>query len=432
MDEFRKGSWKENKEDKENKEYKDSLYSLYSLYSWYSSYQQHFTHQPMFTLKSVSPLGRRGTIETNHGPIETPFFFPVATAGAMRGITHTDLADLQAQVLLCNTYHLHLHPGEDVIADAGGLHAFIGWNRPILTDSGGYQVFSLRGLRRISDRGVEFRAHTDGSLHFLGPVEAMEIQWKLGSDIIMCFDECPPSTASRREIEMAVDRTLQWAKVCKKTHECLRKERIEKRERNETKTENNDEGKSFCSSPPFHSLSSSPLLFGIVQGGLHFDLRKKCIEELQAIGFDGYALGGLAVGETEEEMLGILRELTPLLPAEQPRYLMGVGVMHQLRQCVQLGIDMFDCVLPMRIARHGTILLSDGSALRITNAKFKEDHTPIDSDSPSDLSRTHLKSYLHHLFKVNERLAETIACKQNLGVTLKMMWELRAKIERHS
>ncbi|MDD4287692.1 MAG: tRNA guanosine(34) transglycosylase Tgt [Candidatus Peribacteraceae bacterium] len=374
----------------------------------------------MFTLKAVSPLGRRGTIQTNHGLIETPFFFPVATAGAMRGITHTDLADLQAQVLLCNTYHLHLHPGEDVIADAGGLHAFIGWNRPILTDSGGYQVFSLRGLRRISDRGVEFHAHTDGSLHFLGPVEATKIQWKLGSDIIMCFDECPPSTASRREIETAVDRTLRWAKVCKETHERLSCP---------SRPLSMGEGETSAASG---GRGRIPLLFGIVQGGLHFDLRKKCIEELQAIGFDGYALGGLAVGETEEEMLGVLRELTPLLPAEQPRYLMGVGVIHQLRQCVQLGIDMFDCVLPMRIARHGTILLSDGSALRITNAKFKEDHAPIDPDSPSDLSRTHLKSYLHHLFKVNERLAETIACKQNLGVTLKMMRELRAKIERHS
>lgn len=353
----------------------------------------------MFTLKAVSPLGRRGTIETNHGPIETPFFFPVATAGAMRGITHVDLRDLQAQVLLCNTYHLHLHPGEDTVAAAGGLHAFIGWNRPILTDSGGYQVFSLRGLRRISDRGVEFRAHTDGSLHFLGPVEATEIQWKLGSDIIMCFDECPPSTASRREIETAVDRTLQWAKLCKETHERL--------------------GKS----------GRKPLLFGIVQGGLHFDLRKKCAEELRAIGFDGYALGGLAVGESEEEMLGVLREVTPLLPLEQPRYLMGVGVIHQLKACVALGIDMFDCVLPMRIARHGTVLLSDGSEMRITNARFKEDHSLIDHDSPSDLSRTHLKSYLHHLFSVNERLAETIACKQNLGATLKMMRGLRAKIE---
>ncbi len=363
----------------------------------------------MFTVKKVSPLGRRGRIETAHGAIETPFFFPVGTAGAMRGITFADLRDLQAQVLLCNTYHLHLHPGEGTIAAAGGLHAFIGWDRPILTDSGGYQVFSLKGLRHISERGVEFRAHTDGSRHFLGPQEAMEIQWKLRADIMMCFDECPPSTASRREIEKALDRTLQWAKICKVTHERLKQ----------------------TTRASLASSASQPQLFGIIQGGLHFDLRKKCAEELQAIGFDGYALGGLAVGESEEDMLSILREVTPLLPKEKPRYLMGVGVIHQLKACVALGIDMFDCVLPMRIARHGTILLSDGSEIRITNAKFKEDHSPIDPASPSDFSRSHQKSYLHHLFKVNERLAETIACKQNLGVTLKMMRDLRSAMDGH-
>jgi queuine tRNA-ribosyltransferase len=328
----------------------------------------------------------------------------------MRGLTHRDLKDLGAQVLLCNTYHLHLHPGEDTVAAAGGLHSYIGWDRPILTDSGGYQVFSLKGLRHIRDTGVEFRAHTDGSRHFLGPNEATEIQWKLGADIIMCFDECPPSTASRREIEAAVDRTLQWAKACKQTHERLKQ----------------------TSQASLTSSTSHPLLFGIVQGGLHPDLRRKCAEELMAIGFDGYAIGGLAVGESEEEMLSILREITPLLPADAPRYLMGVGVLRQLKKCVELGIDMFDCVLPMRIARHGTIILSDGSEIRITNTQYKEDHSRLDADSPSDLSRTHSKSYLHHLFKVNERLAETIACKQNLGMTLKMMRELRAKIEQCS
>jgi len=244
----------------------------------------------------------------------------------------------------------------------------------------------------------------DGSTQFLGPKEATEIQWKLGADIIMCFDECPPSTASRKEIEAAVDRTLRWAKVCKVTHERL------KMERNQTS-------------------SSSPLLFGIIQGGLFADLRKKCAEELIAIGFDGFALGGLAVGESEDEMLDVLRAITPLLPVDQPRYLMGVGVLRQLTACVALGIDMFDCVLPMRIARHGTLLLSDGSELRITNAQWKNSHEPIDPDSPSAFSHTHLRSYLHHLFRVNERMAETIACKQNLGVTLKMMRDLRTAMD---
>ncbi|OIO52906.1 hypothetical protein AUJ46_06555 [Candidatus Peregrinibacteria bacterium CG1_02_54_53] len=350
----------------------------------------------VFELLCTTDDGRRGRLTTRHGIIETPFFLPVATAGAMRGLSLGDLHDLQAQALLSNTYHLHLHPGEDVIAAAGGLHGFINWQKPILTDSGGYQIFSLRGLRKITDRSVEFRSHTDGKKHILGPQEATQIQHQLGSDIVMCFDECPPSTASRREIEKAVDRTLQWAKICKETHE---------------------------------KLSAPSLLFGIIQGGLHADLRKKCAEELIALDFDGYAIGGLAVGENEDEMLGVLREVTPLLPVEKPRYLMGVGVRHQLQACVALGIDMFDCVLPMRIARHGTILLSNGSEMRITNAEFKHAHEPIDEHSPSDLSRTHLKSYLHHLFRVHERYAEAIACKQNLGVTLKTMQNLRASIE---
>lgn len=354
----------------------------------------------MFNLLKATPIGRRGRIETAHGAIETPFFLPVGTAGAMRGITFNGLEDLGAQVLLCNTYHLHLHPGEDVIEAADGLHRFIGWDKPILTDSGGYQVFSLRQISRITADGVKFRSPTDGREDFLGPREATEIQWKLGADLIMCFDECPPSTASRREIEAAVDRTLKWAKICKETHERLKQ-----------------------------ATTSQTSLFGIIQGGLHFDLRKKCAEELMAIGFDGYAIGGLAVGESEEEMLSILREVISLLPEDKLRYLMGVGVIHQMKACVALGIDMFDCVYPMRIARHGTILLSDGSELRITNAKFKNAHVPIDPDSPSDLSRTHLKSYLHHLFRVNERMAETIACKQNLGVTLQTIRRLREEME---
>jgi len=360
----------------------------------------------MFELLAETPLGRRGRLTTAHGIIETPFFLPVGTAGAMRGITFEDLQDLQAQVLLCNTYHLHLHPGEDVVAAAGGLHEFIHWKKPILTDSGGYQVFSLRSLRDVTDEGVHFRSHVNGDPLFLGPENATEIQWKLGADIIMCFDECPPSTASRGEIISAVDRTLQWAKICKATHERLKKQK--------------------------KSRTSPPLLFAIIQGGLYPDLRRKCAEELISIGFDGFALGGLAVGESEEEMEGVLKDVCPLLPKDKPRYLMGVGVIAQLKRCVGLGIDMFDCVLPMRIARHGTLLLSGGEELKITNAAFKTNHALIDPKSPSDLSRVHRLSYLHHLFKTNERLAETIACKQNLGVTLKMMRDLRASIEQQT
>ena len=340
-----------------------------------------------------------------HGAIETPVFFPVATGGAMRGITLEDLDSLGAQVLLCNTYHLHLQPGENVVEQAGGLHAFIGWSKPILTDSGGFQVFSLESQRTIKEHGVEFRSHLDGSLHFLGPEEAMRIQHQLGSDIIMCFDECPPSTAPRQAISDAVDRTLRWAKECKEWHERLGEEK---------------------------KLRQLPLLFAIVQGGLERDLREKCAEELRAIGFDGYAIGGLAVGETEAEMYDVLDVVCPMLPAEKPRYLMGVGRIEQQRIAISKGIDMFDCVLPMREARHGEIYLSDGSSIRITQNKYISDHSIIDPDSPSPMSRAHRKSYLAHLFRSKERSAETIACMQNMGITLQAMRKLQGEIEDKS
>jgi len=347
----------------------------------------------MFKLITTYELERRGTIETPHGIIETPFFMPVGTAGAMKGITHKDLIELGAQILLCNTYHLHIQPGEDTVEDAGGLHNFIGWNKPILTDSGGYQVYSLRRNNKITDQGVKFNSHLDGAELFMGPEESIKIQEKLGADIIVCFDECPPSTSSKEDIEKAVDRTLKWAKICKDVHK-----------------------------------RQDQMLFGIVQGGLNLNLRKKCAEKLIAMDFDGYAIGGLAVGESEEDMFSIVKEIAPLLPEDKPRYLMGVGTIDQMKKCIAAGIDMFDCVLPMRIARHSTLLMSDGSNIRITNAKFKNDNTPIDPDSPSEFSRIHKKSYLHHLMKANERLGETYAQMQNIGVTLKAMQELRDNI----
>lgn len=357
----------------------------------------------MLTSLTRTSFGRRGRLVTAHGTVELPCFMPVGTAGAMKGLTHEDLVALGADILLCNTYHLHLRPGEDVVAEAGGLHDFISWPRPILTDSGGFQVFSLRGISKITESGVNFQSHLDGSPLFLGPEESMTIQHKLGADIIMCFDQCPPSTAARTEIEAAVDRTLRWAAECKKHHERLKAER-----------------------------GTAPLLFGIVQGGLERDLREKCAQELQAIGFDGYALGGLAVGESEPDMLAVIEAACPLLPEDKPRYLMGVGKVEQLKSAVKLGIDMFDCVAPMREARHGSLLLTDGSKLRIITTEFIHDHSVIDPDSPSPLSRTHRKSYLRHLLHSGERLGETIACMQNLGVTLKAMRDLRAAMDREA
>ena len=374
----------------------------------------------MFELLSATKLGRRGRIHTMHGAIETPVFFPVGTGGAMRGLTFDDIHELGAEVLLCNTYHLHLQPGEATVAAAGGLHQFINWEKPILTDSGGFQVFSLESIRKIEENGVHFRSHIDGAPLFLGPKEAIEIQHQLGSDIIMCFDECPPSTAPRAQIEAAVDRTIRWAIECKKHHERLIDERAK---RPTAPTGPKKTGK--------ESSVSSPLLFAIIQGGLDRELRKKCAEELIAIGFDGYAVGGLAVGETEDEMYGVLDDVCPVLPEDKPRYLMGVGRVEQHRQAIARGIDMFDCVLPMREARHGTVYIGD-EKVRITNAQYKNDFSPLDLSSPSRYSREHSKAYLHHLFRVKERYAETIACAQNLGLTLQAIKKLRADIEERA
>lgn len=355
----------------------------------------------------------QGKITTPHGELTTPLFMPVGTLGAMKGIEHRELLELGAEILLCNTYHLHLQPGEDVVTEAGGLHTFLGWDRPIITDSGGFQVFSLRSIRDVTDEGVHFRSHLNGAPLFLGPKEATEIQHKLGSDILMCFDQCPPSTAPRAEMEAAVERTIRWARICKETHEQLKSEKEEK------------SGRGGRRDVP----DLSPLLFGIVQGGLDHDLRKRCTRELIAMNFDGYAIGGLAVGETEAEMYDILDLVCPLLPKDKPRYLMGVGRIEQMKTAIAKGIDMFDCVLPMREARHGTIYLSNGEKIRTDNSTFIHDHSVIDPDSPSPLSRKHTKSYLCHLMRSGERYGETIACMQNLAVTLKAMAELRSQTE---
>ncbi len=354
----------------------------------------------MFTLEKTTKAGRKGLITTAHGIIPTPVFMPVATAGAMKGITFSDLQTLGADMLLCNTYHLHLAPGEATVKDAGGLHSFIGWDKPILTDSGGFQVFSLEAIRKISDEGVEFRDHRSGDLHFIGPKEAMQIQHALGADIIMCFDECPASTAPRTAQIKAVERTLLWAKICKTEHLKLSKKN-----------------------------KNPPLLFGIVQGGLERDLREKCAKELIAIGFDGYAIGGLAVGESEEEMYTVLDWICPMLPEDKPRYLMGVGERHQLVAAIAKGIDMFDCVSPMREARHGNLWLSDGTKLKIRRADYANDHSPIDPDSPAPTSQKHTRAYLRHLLQIGERYGETIACLQNMAMILGTIRSVRKEID---
>jgi queuine tRNA-ribosyltransferase len=359
-------------------------------------------------------------MKAGHGDIQTPVFMPVATAGAMKGITLEDLETLGADILLCNTYHLHSSPGEKVIAKTGGLHDFIGWNRPILTDSGGFQVFSLKGIRKIADDGVTFQDHRSGQKRFIGPKEAMNIQHALGADIIMCFDECPSSTAPRIDQMKAVDRTLKWARVCKREHVRMNQKK-QKKQRNQRKL--------FCSSGSSDSCDSSgSSLFAIIQGGLERDLRTKCAEELIAIGFDGYAVGGLAVGESEDDMYGILDIVCPMLPADKPRYLMGVGERHQMKAAIAKGIDMFDCVSPMREARHGNIWLSDGTKLRIRRSEYVTDQSPIDPESPAPTSRKHSRGYLHHLMRIGERYGETLGCLQNIAVTLESINVIRGAI----
>lgn len=380
----------------------------------------------MFKLHRNTPYGRSGTISTAHGKIQTPFFMPVATAGAMKGITLEDLTLLEADILLCNTYHLHSSPGEKVIEDTGGLHDFIGWSKPILTDSGGFQVFSLEGIRKITDDGVTFQDHRSGQKRFIGPKEAMNIQHALGADIIMCFDECPPSTAPRIDQMKAVERTLKWAGMCKREHDRLKKPRSPKKPRKPTNRRFSSD-----SSDSSDSSESSPLLFAIIQGGLERDLRTKCAEELIAIGFDGYAVGGLAVGETEDDMYGVLDVVCPLLPPDKPRYLMGIGERHQMRAAIAKGIDMFDCVSPMREARHGNIWLSDGTKLKIRRSEYITDYSPIDRKSPAPTSRRHSRSYLHHLLRIGERYGETLGCLQNIAVTLETMKDVRKKISRN-
>jgi len=381
----------------------------------------------VFTLQKTTQAGRSGTLSTAHGDLQTPFFMPCATAGALKGLTFDDHEALGGEIVLCNTYHLHLTPGEKIVEDAGGLHRFIGWDKPILTDSGGFQVFSLESLRKISEEGVMFRDHRSGAERFIGPKEAVEIQHALGADIIMCFDECPPSTAPRADQIAAVDRTLKWAKVCKREHEGLMRTKKTKSSKN-TRMSSDSSSSSFSSK----SSNSSPLLFGIIQGGLEKDLRIKCAEELISIGFDGYAIGGLAVGETEKEMFDVLDIVCPLLPEDKPRYLMGVGERHQIREAVKRGIDMFDCVAPTREARHGNIWMSDGTKLRIRRAEYATDYSPIDSDSPVPSSKKHTKAYLHHLLKIGERFGETLACLQNLGVTLETVRSIRKEITEMS
>ena len=350
-----------------------------------------------FELKKVDKKtgARLGVLHLPHGDVETPVFMPVGTQATVKSMTPEELKnDVKAHIILSNTYHLYLRPGHELIKKAGGLHKFMNWDRNILTDSGGFQVFSLGDLRKISEDGVEFRSHIDGSKHFISPEKDMEIQNALGSDIIMAFDECAPYGATYDYVKKSMERTTRWAKRCKDAHKNTEKQ----------------------------------ALFGIVQGGFYKDLRKKSAEDLIKLDFPGYAIGGISVGEPKDEFLDILRYVTPLLPENKPRYLMGVGTPDYLIEAVFAGIDMCDCVLPTRMARNGSALTHKGK-VNMLNACHTEDFSPLDSECDCYTCKNYTRSYIRHLFKAGEILGARLLSIHNLRFLVNLMENVRQAIK---
>jgi len=338
---------------------------------------------------------RRGRIYTPHGIIETPTFMPVGTQATVKSMSQDELKEmLDARIILGNTYHLYLRPGHKLIEKAGGLHKFMNWDRAILTDSGGFQVFSLGSLRKITEEGVEFKSHLDGSAHFISPEISMEIQNCLGSDIMMAFDECVEYGADYDYTKKSMEMTTRWAQRCKDYHKNIEKQ----------------------------------ALFGIVQGGMFEDLRKQSAKDLIAMDFPGYAIGGLSIGEPEEKMYEILTYTAPLLPADKPRYLMGVGTPDYLIESAMRGIDMCDCVIQTRIARNGTAFTSKGK-VTVRNANYAEDFTPLDDECDCYTCTHHTKAYLRHLVKCNEILGARLLTIHNLKFTMNLMENVRKAIE---
>ncbi|HVH55987.1 MAG TPA: tRNA guanosine(34) transglycosylase Tgt [Vicinamibacterales bacterium] len=358
-----------------------------------------------FRLQATDGPARRGEIRTPHGVVQTPAFMPVGTRGAVKAITHRDLIDLDAEIILGNTYHLFLKPGDDLIASRGGLHAFIGWQRPILTDSGGYQIFSLAPMRRIREEGAEFRSHLDGSLHMLTPEKATDIQAQLGSDVAMVLDECVASTDARDGAGEAMRRSARWAR------------------RARTRLLQLQEGGSLGATV----RNPGQAQFGIVQGGIYPDLRTESVQLTREIAFDGYAIGGLSVGEPPAVMYDVVAHTAPLLPEDQPRYLMGTGMPDDLIECVARGIDMFDCVLPTRNARNGQLFTSRGP-LVIKNARYADDADPPDPGCGCYTCRTFSRAYLRHLYIAGEMTAATLSTIHNLYFYLDTMRRIREAI----
>lgn len=344
--------------------------------------------------KSKTTQGRIGKLITPHGEIDTPVFMPVGTQATVKAMAPWELEALGAQIILSNTYHLYLRPGHELVKQAGGLHSFMSWPHSILTDSGGFQVFSLSDLREITEEGVWFRSHLDGSKHFFTPEKSMEIQMALGADIVMCFDECVPYPADYDYTRKSMEMTTRWAKRCKES-----------------------------------MTNSQQSLFGIVQGGMYEDLRVASAQSIVDIGFDGYAVGGLSVGEPKELMYEMLEVTVPHLPEDKPRYLMGVGSPDCLLEAVERGIDMFDCVLPTRLGRHGTVYTRDGS-LTIRNETYAKDFRPIEEDCDCPACQHFTRAYIRHLIKANEILGVRLTTIHNIRFLIRLMEDIRTALRQ--
>lgn len=342
--------------------------------------------------KDIQTGARLGRIMTSHGEVQTPVFMPVGTQGTVKALLPETLSELGVEMILGNTYHLYLRPGHQLIRDLGGLHHFMHWDKPILTDSGGFQVYSLGALRKITEAGVLFQSHIDGSRHFISPEIAVSIQEALGSDIVMCLDECTPYPVTLREAEKSLDLTLQWAVRSKKA-----------------------------------AKNSEQALFGIVQGGMYPDLRKKSVEKLVEINFDGYALGGLSVGEPKEIMMNTVVNINPLLPFDKPRYLMGVGLPEDIVACVDHGVDLFDCVIPTRSARNG-LLFTNHEKVVIKHARYRDDPLPVDRLCDCYTCRNYSRAYLRHLFMAKEILAMVLNTVHNVRFYMRLMERIREAI----
>ncbi|MEN8200314.1 MAG: tRNA guanosine(34) transglycosylase Tgt [Thermodesulfobacteriota bacterium] len=356
------------------------------------------TNKSPFTLhcKSTDCAARRGELKTLHGTIQTPVFMPVGTLATVKSVTPENLKEMNAQIILGNTYHLFIRPGHELIREFGGLHTFMNWDRPILTDSGGFQIFSLKELAKISEEGAAFRSHLDGSKLFLSPEDAIHVQEALGSDIMMCLDTCIPYPASREETIRSTDLTTRWARRCRNAQQ-----------------------------------DSGQLLFGIIQGGMHPELRKGHTEALIDIGFDGYAIGGLSVGEDKSMMQEMTEATTPHMPEDFSRYLMGVGTPEDLVEGVYRGVDMFDCVMPTRNARNGTLFTSTGKVV-IKNARYRDDKAPLDESCNCYTCRNYSRAYLRHLFQCREILSYHLNTIHNLHYYLNLMAGIRQAIENDS